>query len=163
MDTEKIGKFIADRRKVRGLTQQQLADDLGLTNKAISKWETGQGMPDITTLPILAEMLGITVNELLKGELNQSIDKKENGIETNYSVHKSVYWFKAMACLSIFIALMGNIVPLFMLRETSTIAAFLFGCWFEVCSLAVFVVFYLRMKGEIEFNSKTSVLKMNSL
>ncbi len=41
MDTETIGRFIAVRRKVRGLTQQQLADELGLTNKAISKWETG--------------------------------------------------------------------------------------------------------------------------
>jgi transcriptional regulator with XRE-family HTH domain len=163
MDTEKIGKFIADRRKVRGLTQQQLADDLGLTNKAISKWETGQGMPDITALPILAEILGITVDELLKGELIQSVDKKEYVTETTYTVHKSVYWFKVMACLSIFIAFMGNIVPLFMLRETSTIAAYLFGCWFEVCSIAVFVVFYLRMKSEIEFNSKTSDLKMNAL
>lgn len=164
MDTEKIGRFIAVRRKERGLTQQQLADELGLTNKAISKWETGQGMPDITTLPILAEILGITADELLKGELSQHVaDKKEYGAEVNYTVQKSIYWFKVMACLSIFFAIIGNIVPLFMLRETSAIAAFLFGCWFELCSLAVFVVFYLRMKGEIEFYSKAFIVNADSL
>nr|WP_295678103.1 helix-turn-helix transcriptional regulator [uncultured Lachnoclostridium sp.] len=162
MDTETIGRFIAARRKVRGLTQQQLADELGLTNKAISKWETGQGMPDVTTLPILAEILGITVDELLKGELIDKIDnKKEYGMEDSYTVHRSIFWFKVMACLSIFFALAGNITPLFMLRETSAVAAFLFGCWFEICSVTVFMVFYFRMKSEIEFHSKTSASKEN--
>lgn len=164
MDTEKIGKFIADQRKVKGLTQQQLADDLGLTNKAISKWETGQGMPDITALPVLAEILGITVDELLKGELIHNLNnKKENRVENTYTVHRSIYWFKVMAYLSIFFALLGNIVPLFIMKETSVIASFLFGSWFQVCSLAVFLVFYLRMKGEVEFYSKTLAINMNSM
>lgn len=164
MDTEAIGRFIAARRKVRGLTQQQLADELGLTNKAISKWETGQGMPDVTTLSVLAEILGITVDELLNGELKEHLEnKKEYRMEANYAVHRSVFWFKAMASLSIFFALIGNIIPFFMLRETSAITAFLFGCWFELCSLGVFTVFYLKMKGEIELYSKNSVISENPL
>ena len=68
MDNRKIGAFIAERRKAIGLTQQMLADRLGLTNKAVSKWETGDGLPDITVLPALAENLGVTVDELLAGE-----------------------------------------------------------------------------------------------
>lgn len=68
MDNRKIGAFIAERRKENGLTQQALADRLGLTNKAVSKWETGDGLPDITILPALAENLGVTVDELLAGE-----------------------------------------------------------------------------------------------
>ena len=68
MENRKIGAFIAERRKESGLTQQALADRLGLTNKAVSKWETGDGLPDITILPALAENLGVSVDELLAGE-----------------------------------------------------------------------------------------------
>lgn len=70
MDNIRTGKLIAKLRKQRGLTQQQLADKLNLSNKTISKWESGTGSPDISNLPILAETFGITVDELLKGELN---------------------------------------------------------------------------------------------
>ena len=68
MDTIKIGKYIAERRKAAGLTQQELADQLSITNKAVSKWETGQGAPDIGLLTELARILDVTVDELLRGE-----------------------------------------------------------------------------------------------
>ena len=71
MDNIQTGKLIAELRKKQGLTQQQLADELNLSNKTISKWESGNGSPDISNLPILAEALGISVDELLKGELNK--------------------------------------------------------------------------------------------
>ena len=70
MDNVQTGKLIAELRKKQGLTQQQLADKLNLSNKTISKWESGAGSPDISNLSILAEILGISVDELLKGELN---------------------------------------------------------------------------------------------
>lgn len=72
MDNIKTGKLIADLRKKQGLTQQQLADKLNLSNKTISKWESGNGSPDLSNLPMLAETLGISVDELLKGESNRS-------------------------------------------------------------------------------------------
>lgn len=68
MDAKKIDALIAASRRARGLTQQQLAAELGVTNRAVSKWETGQGLPDIALLPALAAALGITVDELLAGE-----------------------------------------------------------------------------------------------
>jgi transcriptional regulator with XRE-family HTH domain len=68
LDTIKIGKFIAEQRRALGLNQQGLADLLSVTNKAVSKWETGQGAPDIGTLTQLAEVLQVTVDEILKGE-----------------------------------------------------------------------------------------------
>ena len=71
MDNVQTGKLIATLRKKQGLTQQQLADKLNLSNKTISKWESGSGSPDISNLPILAEVLGISVDELLKGEINK--------------------------------------------------------------------------------------------
>lgn len=70
MDNIQTGKLIAELRKKQGLTQQQLADELNLSNKTISKWESGLGSPDISNLPVLAEALGISVDELLKGQLN---------------------------------------------------------------------------------------------
>ena len=69
MDQVKIGKFIADRRKMVHLTQLQLAEKLGITDRAISKWETGKAMPDSSIMLSLCEILKITVNDLLTGEV----------------------------------------------------------------------------------------------
>ena len=81
MDQIKIGKFIAERRKSQSLTQTQLAEALGVTDRAVSKWETGKCLPDSAIMLELCEMLDITVTELLKGEkvnmedLNRELDK----------------------------------------------------------------------------------------
>ena len=69
MDQVKIGKFIADCRKKANLTQMQLAEKLGITDRAISKWETGRTLPDSSIMLELCSMLGITVNDLLSGEV----------------------------------------------------------------------------------------------
>ena len=68
MDQEKIGTFICTIRKQQGLTQEQLGERLGVTNKTVSRWETGKYMPDIGKLQNLSAILGISVNELLAGE-----------------------------------------------------------------------------------------------
>ena len=68
IDREKFGAFIAALRKEQGMTQQELADRLFLSNKAVSKWERGQSLPDITLLRPLAQCLGVTVTELLQGK-----------------------------------------------------------------------------------------------
>ncbi len=68
MNSEKIGAFIAELRREKGLTQQELAEQLGITNKAVSKWERGDGYPDITLMPVLADALSVTADELLRGE-----------------------------------------------------------------------------------------------
>lgn len=68
MDLVKIGKFIAEMRKKQGFTQKELADMLGVSDKTVSKWETGRSMPDNTILLKLCQSLAISVNELLSGE-----------------------------------------------------------------------------------------------
>lgn len=68
MDTYKIGSLIQKRRKEMKLTQKNLADLLFLSDKTISKWERGIGLPDITILPLLANQLGITLDSLMQGE-----------------------------------------------------------------------------------------------
>ena len=63
MEQEKVGKFIAICRKEKQLTQADLAEKLNITNKAVSKWETGRGMPDASILLELSKILDVTVNE----------------------------------------------------------------------------------------------------
>lgn len=70
MNQEKIGKLIAEIRKEKDMTQTDLANKLGITDRAISKWENGRGLPDISLLQNLSEILGITITELLSGERN---------------------------------------------------------------------------------------------
>lgn len=67
-----IGKFIALRRKEKNLTQEQLAEKLGVSNKTISKWETGKCMPDYSIVRNLCEELGITIAELMDGKVSEN-------------------------------------------------------------------------------------------
>ena len=69
MDQIKIGKFISERRKNAKLTQAQLAERLNITDRAVSKWETGKAMPDSSLMLDLCGILGISVNDLLSGEV----------------------------------------------------------------------------------------------
>ena len=68
MDQKKIGAFIAQCGKEKSLTQIQLAELLDITNQAVSKWENGRGMPDVSLLQPLCDALGISLNELFSGE-----------------------------------------------------------------------------------------------
>lgn len=68
MDTVKIGRYIAEKRKGLGLTQKQLAEKLGMSDKSVSKWETGVCLPDVSVFPELCEILGIGIHEFLAGE-----------------------------------------------------------------------------------------------
>lgn len=82
MNQEKIGKFIAEKRKERNLTQEQLAEKLGVTNRSISNWENGKNMPDLSLFKPLCNELNISINELMSGEI---IDNKNyiNVLEEN--------------------------------------------------------------------------------
>lgn len=68
MDYERIGSFISSLRKEKNLTQAKLAEKIFVSEKTISKWENGKGVPDTTTLPLLCEVLSVSINELLNGE-----------------------------------------------------------------------------------------------
>ena len=85
MDQIKIGKFIAECRKSKQLTQAALAEKLGITDRAISKWERGKGMPDSSIMLDLCGILGIKVNELLSGEVidmdKYNVKAEENLLE----------------------------------------------------------------------------------
>ena len=85
MDQIRIGKFIAEKRTEQHLTQAQLGEKLGITDRAVSKWETGKSLPDASVMLELCGLLGITVNDLLSGEVvsmeNYNVQTEKNLIE----------------------------------------------------------------------------------
>ena len=97
MNQEVIGKFIAECRKEKNMTQQELADKLGVTDRAISHWENGRRLPDYSLLKDLCDVLSISINELFSGEKISKEDyetKAEENmsklINDNYSEKKKI-------------------------------------------------------------------------
>lgn len=85
MDQIKVGEFISTIRKEKQLTQKDLAEQLGVSDKTISRWETGKGLPDISTMLPLCELLDISINELVSGQklpLDEYSQKAEENIMT---------------------------------------------------------------------------------
>lgn len=78
MDSKLIGKYILNFRRTQGLTQKQLAQKLGVTNKTISKWETGEGYPDITIIPQLAETLGVSIDTLFSDSSDEALSSESS-------------------------------------------------------------------------------------
>ena len=81
MDQKKTGAFIAQMRKEKGLTQAELADLLLISDKTVSKWETGKGLPEVSLMLPLCETLGISVNELLTGAKLSPAEYQKNAIK----------------------------------------------------------------------------------
>lgn len=92
MNQEKIGKFILENRRAKKLTQSELAEKLGVTDRAVSNWENGKNMPDLSLFKPLCDILGITINELISGEKisNKEYNEKleENFINTIDYINK---------------------------------------------------------------------------
>ena len=72
MNQAAIGSYIARKRKEKNLTQEQLAEHIGASNKTVSKWENGRGAPDVSLLPQLSQLLGVGPGDLLRGKLPET-------------------------------------------------------------------------------------------
>ena len=142
MDQIKIGRFIAVRRKRANLTQLQLADRLGITDKAISKWERGITMPDTSIMLELCDILGISVNELLSGEkinMENSSQKNEQLLldmakeleKKNKTIWSSMW---AIMIVSMAALIAGIFIAAFLIPE---------GVWQLVTILCVCVLFLI--------------------
>ncbi|MBQ7115486.1 MAG: helix-turn-helix domain-containing protein [Clostridia bacterium] len=111
MNAKDCGKFVTDLRKKKNLTQKQLAEILNVSDKAISRWETGKGFPDVNSLLALSEFFGVSVNELLAGkrieEEKLTEIAEENVIQAIETKEKEVKKKKLqmVICSSLFIAL----------------------------------------------------------
>jgi len=142
MDQIKIGKFIAERRRAVGLTQAQLAEKLNITDRAVSKWETGRAMPDSSLMLDLCGVLKITVNDLLNGEeINMENNNRKNEelllamakeLEQKNKTIWTTMW--AIMIVSIIALIAGLFVAAFLIPE---------GPWQLVAILCICVVFLI--------------------
>lgn len=138
MDQIKIGKFIAEERKAKKYTQRELADKLSISDKTISKWERGNGFPEVSLLLPLCNELEITINELLSGERLQAMDYKKKAEENMVNLVKEAQESKKKLVLSAMVAGLTIIaaVPLFilsgMLEIENWIRVLLIGIGFVV-------------------------------
>ena len=142
MDQLKIGKFIADCRKQKNLTQMQLSEKLGITDKAISKWERGIAMPDSSIMLELCDILGISVNELLSGEKISMENNSQKNEQLLLDMAKELAEKNKTIWSSMFAIMIVSITALF---AGIFIAAFLIpeGIWQLVTILGVCIVFLI--------------------
>lgn len=112
MNQEVIGNFIAECRKEKNMTQQELADKLGVTDRAISHWENGRRLPDYSLLKDLCDVLSISINELFSGEKISKEDyetKAEENmsklINDNYSEKKKINWIIAISVAIVYLSI----------------------------------------------------------
>ena len=95
MNVEKVGAYLASLRKGRDMTQQQVADILGVSNKTVSKWESGAGLPDIAAMPALAALYGVTADDILAGETRpRAVDGDVPSEVETYLERRSGRWFR---------------------------------------------------------------------
>ncbi|WP_298528915.1 helix-turn-helix transcriptional regulator [uncultured Ruminococcus sp.] len=116
MDQIKIGKFIAECRKKENLTQVQLAEKLGITDRAVSKWENGRSMPDASNMLDLCSILKISVNDLLCGEV-VSMEKYNERTEKNLieMIRQKEEADKRLLSIEVFIAITSIVILLVLL------------------------------------------------
>ena len=134
MEQVKIGKFIADCRKELNMTQLQVAGKLGVTNRAVSKWETGKSMPDASIMLELCEILGISVNELLCGQRLSEIEEKkesEQNALTMVGAKKELENLKILAEVLIFagIIISTTLTAVLAVTITQKIITIVLGCF----------------------------------
>ena len=161
MDQLKIGKFIAECRKQKSLTQMQLSEKLGITDKAVSKWERGIAMPDTSIMLELCDILGISVNELLSGEkINMENNNQKNEqlilemakeLEKKNKTIWSSMW--AIMIISMTVLIAGIFIAAFLIPE---------GVWQLVTILCVCVVFFIPCLYALNLEVSVGAYKCNN-
>ena len=142
MDQLKIGKFIAECRKQKNLTQVQLSEKLGITDKAISKWERGIAMPDTSIMLELCDILGISVNELLGGEKISMENNNQKNEQLLLNMAKEIERKNKIIWNAMWTIMTVNLIGL--IGGIALVALFVpEGVWQLVAILALCVVFLI--------------------
>lgn len=162
MDQRRIGAFIARCRKEKNLTQMQLAERLEVTNQAVSKWENGRGMPDVSLLQPLCDVLGISLNELFSGE-HISAEEYKGKAEENISKLFKEKQIAGLKPVKYLFSVCANAALLVALIE---LAIGLVGNFFNPAILkpmlinaAVWLILFLASMGKLVYDKK----KLNNL
>lgn len=118
MPTKSMGQFMAALRKANGLTQQDVADRLNVSNKAVSRWERDETAPDISLLPAIAEIFGVSCDELIRGERNMDDQPRTEGAKTRTEkqikslISRASGKFETLSMIALLLAAAGFIAML---------------------------------------------------
>ena len=151
MNQEKIGKFITKCRKDKKMTQSELAEKLGVTDKSVGNWENGRNMPDLSLFKPLCDELGITINDLISGE-NISKDKYQEKFEENivntidYSTKKINKYSNVVGLLLIIFGLFISISAIMIFPSESS-----WGSIYSVFGVIIFVIGISKLTKDIKY------------
>ena len=158
MDYNKIGNFIMTERKAKKLTQAKLAEKLFVSEKTISKWENGKGIPDTNSLPKLCEVLGVSITELLNGEkiVESNENKKSEQLLLDVTEELSIKNKTVWQCMWVIMT-----VSIIALLASILVSAFLIpkGIWQLVAIVLVVVTFLIPCFYALKLEVSVGVYK----
>ena len=156
MEKRTMGSLMSALRKSKGMTQQDVADKLGVSNKAVSKWECDDGYPDISVLPAIAELYGITVDELLRGEIrNEEKEIKPVSIEKSnkqreFLLKNALLKFSNLSIIALVIATLSSVLCIAIEQSIYSISidryALAAGVSIIVASVAIVIELFAKNK-----------------
>ena len=158
MNQEKIGKFIAKCRKDKKMTQSELAEKLGVTDKSIGNWENGRNMPDLSLFKPLCDELGITINDLLSGE-KISKDKYQERFEENivntidYSTKRINKYSNLMGLLLVIFGLFISMSAIMIFPSESS-----WGSIYSVFGVIIFLIGMSKLTRSIKYSIRLPLL-----
>ena len=158
MNQEKIGKFIAKCRKDKKMTQSELAEKLGVTDKSIGNWENGRNMPDLSLFKPLCDVLGITINDLLSGE-KISKDKYQEKFEENivntidYSTKKINKYSNVIGLLLVIFGLFISMSAIMIFPSESS-----WGSIYSVFGVIIFLIGMSKLTRSIKYSIRLPLL-----
>lgn len=161
MEHKTIGKFITTLRKANGLTQKELAEQLNVSDKTVSRWERDEGAPDLSLIPVIAELFGVTCDELLRGE-RRPPEERGPAVQEDAAASKSekmrrrllrqtLSQYQNRTCIAIGLSVLGLLAALVgNLAFLSAVLGFLVGAVFFAASLVCQVIFRNRAFLSVE-------------
>lgn len=169
MDQEKIGKFIAKLRKEKNMTQEQLAEIMGVTDKSISRWENGKTMPDISILGLLANELDCSIQELLNGrkmtqEELMDLRKTINHLieyESNQQIKndKKFNKYNMIGCITLILALFHSAFGYLDYIFSPNVVEFIQGLLFSISICANMISLYNRKHNITLYERKKELVR----
>ena len=158
MNQEKIGKFISKCRKDKKMTQSELAEKLGVTDKSIGNWENGRNMPDLSLFKPLCDVLGITINDLLSGEkINK--DKYQERFEENivntidYSTKRINKYSNVIGLLLVIFGLFISMSAIMIFPSESS-----WGSIYSVFGVIIFLIGMSKLTRGIKYSVRLPLL-----
>ena len=154
MNQEKIGKFIAQCRKDKKMTQLELAEKLGVTDKSIGNWENGRNMPDLSLFKPLCDTLGITINDLMSGEII-SKDKYQERFEENivntidYSTKRINKYNNVIGLLLVIFGLFISMSAIMIFPSESS-----WGSIYSVFGIVIFIIGISKLTNKIKLGKR---------